>query len=430
MWQAVKDKKRRLAQNYKERRRSSTGEEMDVARSIPYDADFVDNRGEFKEYLRTTKEISKKVQICTNAATAFIEAFKCMAECFDQMEGGCETSRGEHWLENVDRFHASACAQMEGSTLALLEVLGTRYQAVQETQAGIKKLIDRETDLRSYERRVHEATNAAKPKPETIQKFTTKRETAKNDCIEMTTTTKADLEYMNKTNLTAHQPSYNDYFDMLGHVLSKCSELANADEARATLQRLASGGGGSSMAQAKGAATAAAGRAKMAATSGMASMSAMAGLTGAHGAGKPMLNAPPKRAAPVPGGSERRVPPVPFSSESPPPLPPKQGSSSSSSMSSRASAGAMAGFSQAQSGMSSAKQQARQHKEQASKEQKAAATGMAMGFMTGGKSGALKSAKSSATTAAKSHGTEVAKNIPPSSGPPSRAAPTPQAVST
>jgi hypothetical protein len=413
MWQAVKDKKRRLAQNFKESRRRSTAsgddDSIGIARTITFDADFVDDRTEFKEYLKSTKDIQKKVTVCTQNCLSFLTSFKDMCETFDEMEGGYGTSRGEKWLADVDRFISSAILQIEGSSNNLLEVLRTRYQAAYETQAGIKKLIDRETDLRSYERRVAEAQNASKPKPETIQKFTVKQETAKNDCLQQTISVKSDLEFMKKTKLTAHQPAFNNFFKMCMNTCNQLATLSNPEDDRARVAGIQ--GGNSSMSQAKE-------KAKTAANSAKAVMGGMMGggsgdgsnknvvkrpsLQGIHG-NRPMLAQPPKRAAPVPAVN-RTLPPVP-TGDSPPPLPPKQSFTD-----------------KARNGMQNAKEQVQQHKEQASKEQKAAVGGMAMGYMMGGTSGALKSAKGSFTTAAKSHGKEFGKN---NSGPPNKAAPVP-----
>jgi hypothetical protein len=435
MWQAMKDKKRRLAQNYKERRRSTTDEDVGIARSIPFDGDFVDERSEFKEYVKSTKDIQRKVAYCSETCVAFLEAFKAMAETFDEMEGGYDTSRGEKWLADVDRFQASAAVQIEGSTATLLEVLAKRHQAATETQQGIKQLVDRETDLRSYERRVHEANTAAKPKPETIQKFQSKLENAKQDCLSQTTQVKADLQFMTKTKLTTHQPVFNDFFTMLMHVLTKTSELANPEDAKARLHAMQQRDGSTNdtMNQAKAKVTAMGASAKAAGMAGIASMAALAGNSrrpsfgqGVHD-GQPMMEAPPRRAAPVPGQqqqqapatNERALPKIPPGTQDnggvPPPLPPKE------SMSQRASSMGMSGLTSARSGLASAKTQAQQHKDKASQEQKAAGMGMAMGFVTGGKKGAMNSAKGSLKTAAKSHGTELAKNVPP----PNKAAPTP-----
>jgi len=420
MWQAVKDKKRRLAQNYKEsRRRSTTGgdtdEDIGIARSIPFDADFVDDRGEFKDYLKTTKDIQKKVILHAQQTITFINGWKNMNETYDEMEGGYETSRGEEWLAEVDKFATLAVAQIENAAGTLLEVLKVRYQAAQETQTGIKRLIDRETDLRSYERRVQEAQNAAKPKPETIQKFTLKLEGAKNDCLQQTVTVKADMEYMKKTKLTAHQPQFNEFMKMCMHVSQKVAELSDPAEAIARLARLQEGS--SVMGQGKAKAAAA-----MASVTGM--MGGMMGggsgggggssdapkkrpsLQGVHGT-QPMMHQPPHRSAPVPTSSS--------SSNEGPPLPPKNNSHMAAF-----GAAASSGLMSAKSGMDNAKQQAQQHKEQGKKEQKAAAQGMALGYLKGGKGGALKAAKGSATSAAQSHGSALAQNMPPQ-----KSAPTP-----
>ena len=423
MWQAMKDKKRRVAQKVSERRRSTTEEDVTVARSIPYDEEFVEKRSEFKEYLKTTKDIQKKVTTCATTLVTALEAFKVMCESFDEMEGGYETSRGDKWLAEVDRFQASAQVQIEGTAQQLLEVLAKRHQAAKETQQGITSIVNRETDLRSYERRVHEATTAKQPKPEKIQKFTSKLENAKQDCLTQTTTVKADLQYMQSTKLSAHQPAFDTFFTMIMHVLTKTSELSNPGKSNKTRSNSSSSSGissGISSYQAKASAMGA---------SGMASMAAMAG-----------SNRPPQRSAPMPGSgppqSERSLPQVPpVNDGGPPPLPPKDNSAKAAAFGASASAMGMSAFGSAKSTATNAKAQAQQHKEQFGKEQKAASRDMALGYMTGGNKGAMNAAKKSAKASAKSHGSEIAsKNAPPNrsapvpgsnSGAPNKKAPTP-----
>ena len=76
--------------------------------------------------------------------------------------------------------------KVESASAACLEALRARHNVALESQAGIKRLKDRETDLRSYERRVAEGKAKANPKPEFIAKFTAKQENAAADVTSMT----------------------------------------------------------------------------------------------------------------------------------------------------------------------------------------------------------------------------------------------------
>ena len=291
MWQAVKDKKRRVAQKLAERRRSSTG---DGAAPTPYltnvDPEFMEDRQAHKDYTKTCKKMQQKVSDAANKATAFVNAFRELAVCFDEFEGGDGSSRGDQWLLAVDQFKDTALAQIETSTGAVLDVLRTREQAAIETKTGIRRLTDRETDLRSYERRVHEAKSKAQPKPETIAKFTAKQENAKADVATMTAAVKADLQFMDSTRLTAHQPAADAYFKSLADVMQQASAL---------LAPAPGGGSGTGI-----------GSMRAKASSMMASMGAalpsvppIPSLSGGGGGAGNSGSAPPNRSAPNPAGS-------------------------------------------------------------------------------------------------------------------------------
>lgn len=101
----------------------------------------------------------------------------------------------------------------------------------QESLAGIKKLKDRETDLRSYERRVAEGKAKANPKPEFIAKFTAKQENAAADVATMTSSVQNDLRFMESTRLSAHQPAFDQFCNALSKMSSQASELLDPPKA-------------------------------------------------------------------------------------------------------------------------------------------------------------------------------------------------------
>ena len=65
LWQLAKDKKRRVAQKLAERRASMKSQgEGEAEHDDPYysaDAGFLEDRGAFKDYVKSSKVIAKKV---------------------------------------------------------------------------------------------------------------------------------------------------------------------------------------------------------------------------------------------------------------------------------------------------------------------------------------------------------------------------------
>jgi hypothetical protein len=158
-------------------------------------------------------------------AQAFALAFKDLAEALDEFEGGEGSSRGDDWLLSVGRFHEAAQANAESASAACLDALRARHGVAQESLAGIKKLTDRETDLRSYERRVAEGKAKANPKPEFIAKFTTKQENAMADVQTMTASVQSDLRFMESTRLSAHQPAFDQFCSALANMAAQAGQL-------------------------------------------------------------------------------------------------------------------------------------------------------------------------------------------------------------
>ena len=235
LWQLAKDKKRRVAQKLAERRRSSTDPGDGSASTVAYyqaDPQFLEERASFKEYVKASKTIQKKVAAVTAQALAFSLAIKDLAEALDEYEGGEQSSRGDSWLLSMDQFNENAQANVEAASTACLESIRARYGVSQESLAAVKRLKDRETDLRSYERRVAEGKAKANPKPEFIAKFTAKQESAAADVARMTAAVKSDLQLMESTRLSAHQPAFDEYCNVLSHVCQQAGKLLEPPQSK------------------------------------------------------------------------------------------------------------------------------------------------------------------------------------------------------